>query len=148
MKVYLDTNILMDLLFSTRPHHGDAEFIFEMAKQRLIEAFVSTQSIIDTVFSGRKYTSDAAYVRESLHSITRFVNIVTIGLIETGKALLSTEKDLEDMAQAMTAYGLNCNIIISNDKNFPLYPEEYPILVMSSAEFVNTCKRLDNTVIE
>ena len=100
------------------------------------------------VFSGRKYTSDAAYVRESLHSITRFVNIVTIGLIETGKALLSTGKDLEDMAQAMTADGLNCNIIISNDKNFPLYPEEYPILVMSSAEFVNTCKRLDNTVIE
>ena len=49
MKVYLDTNILMDLLFSTRPHHEDAEFIFEMAKQRLIEAFVSTQSIIDTV---------------------------------------------------------------------------------------------------
>ena len=143
MRVYLDTNILIDLLDTNRVHHEDATYIFEMAKEGRLEAFLSSQSVLDTIYTYRK-AADPAMLRASLLAITQFIHIAPIGLTEISKALQSEEPDIEDAAQAITADSQFCHLIISNDKGFPYYPKDWPITVMSSKVFVDTCKRLES----
>ena len=143
MRVFLDTNILMDLLDTQRVYYEEAACIFEMARKGKLEAFITSQSILDTIYNCRK-TADPARLRDTLITITQFIHLVPIGQTEICKALQSNEPDVEDVSQAIAADSQCCHLIISNDKDFPLYPEDWPITVMSSSMFVNTCKRLES----
>lgn len=141
MRVYLDTNILMDYLLPERPCYEDATRILEMAKDHMLEAFISTQSILDAYYSAGKFSRQPDRIKHVLHEITRFINVVDIHVFGVRKALASDERDVEDLAQAATAEREGCDVIITNDKDFPDYPAEHPLKTMSSRNFVDVCRR-------
>lgn len=142
MRVYIDTNILLDYLLPERERYEEAITIFEMGKEGLIELYLSSQSMLDALYSARK-SPHFPRIKKALFAISRIVNIVSIGFIETTKALKSGESDLEDVAQILTADGENCDLIITNDKQFPLYPADWPFMRMTSKEFVSNCRALE-----
>ena len=51
--------------------------------------------------------------------------------------------DVEDLAQAATADAESCQLVITNDKDFPYYPDVYPIPQMSSKTFVEMCRSVE-----
>lgn len=143
MKAFIDTNILMDFLLPEREHYYSAAILFDMARGHKIELFLSTQSILDAYYSASKLSKDRDRIRHALDEITRFVNIVSIHVFGVAKALKAGVHDVEDLAQAATADSEYCQMIITNDKDFPDYPEEYPIPHMSSKTFIDTCRRVE-----
>ena len=115
MKIYLDTNIIIDALDPTREGYEDACTILHLAKEHKIELFLSTQSILDTYYSARKHAPSLKLLRQSLFELTQFVNIVSIHQFGVAKALKAGVSDVEDflnekglhLDQVQIVYGLS-----------------------------------------
>lgn len=143
MRAYIDTNVLLDQLISSRPDNDYAQTIFQMGRNGLIELFLSTQSIIDAAYiSKREYHLDGSIFRAAIQSLSGFVNIHAIGIREMTNALKWAGEDLEDNAQGALADSTCCHIIISNDKDFFADPDYQDIPVYTPQRFVETIKAL------
>ena len=55
MRVYLDTNILVDLVLSRQEFLPDAQRIFALGYAGEIQLMVSALSFVNTVYLGKKY---------------------------------------------------------------------------------------------
>ena len=58
MNVFLDTNVVVDLLGERKPYFDDAAYIVEMHKKGLIHAVVSTLTIVNCAYIIRKAYSE------------------------------------------------------------------------------------------
>jgi predicted nucleic acid-binding protein len=118
-KVFVDTNILVDLIADRRPFSKFAINIFSKAEERKIKLYTSSHSIATTHYLLKKYI-DEKELRDVLHSILDYLNIVAINLDVIKKGLKSKHKDFEDALQIISAYSidkLDC-IVTRNIKDF------------------------------
>lgn len=126
-KVFVDTNILVDLIADRRPFSKFAIQIFTKAEERKIKLYTSSHSIATTHYLLKKYM-DEKELREVLHSILDYLNIVAIDQDVIKKGLKSKHKDFEDAIQIISAYSvekLDC-IVTRNIKDFK--GSEIPVL--------------------
>ena len=118
-KVFVDTNILVDLIADRRPFSKFAIQLFSKAEERKIKLYTSSHSIATTHYLLKKYI-DEKELRDVLHSILDYLNIVAIDLDVIKKGLKSKHKDFEDALQIISAYSiekLDC-IVTRNTKDF------------------------------
>ena len=118
-KVFVDTNILVDLIADRRPFSKFAVELFTKAEERKIKLYASSHSIATTHYLLKKYV-DEKELREVLHAILEYLNIVSIDQDVIKKALKSRHKDFEDAVQIISAYSvdkLDC-IVTRNTKDF------------------------------
>ncbi len=126
-KVFVDTNILVDLIADRRPFSKFAIQIFSKAEERKIKLYTSSHSIATTHYLLKKYI-DEKELRDVLHSVLDYLNIVAINLDIIKKGLKSKHKDFEDALQIISAYSidmLDC-IVTRNTKDFK--GSEIPVL--------------------
>jgi predicted nucleic acid-binding protein len=130
-KVFVDTNILVDLIADRRPFSKFAVQIFSKAEERKIKLYTSSHSIATTHYLLKKYI-DEKELREILHNILDYLNVIAIDQDVIKKGLKSKHKDFEDALQIISAYSiekLDC-IVTRNVKDFKgseilvLTPEE------------------------
>jgi predicted nucleic acid-binding protein len=118
-KVFVDTNILVDLIADRRPFSKFAIQIFSKAEERKIKLYTSSHSIATTHYLLKKYI-DEKDLRDILHNILDYLNIVAIDQDVIKKGLRSKHKDFEDAIQIISAYSiekLDC-IVTRNIKDF------------------------------
>lgn len=118
-KVFVDTNILIDLIADRRPFSKFAIQIFSKAEERKIKLFTSSHSIATTHYLLKKYI-DEKELRDILYSVLDYLNIVAIDQDVIKKGLKSKHKDFEDALQIISAYSidkLDC-IVTRNIKDF------------------------------
>ena len=117
MRVYLDTNILLDILMESRVSHTDSSTILRMAEKDCIEAILSTQSIIDAAYvfyaQGK---APLVLFKDAVKLILSHVNVTQINENDIKSAIRSSNKDFEDAAQIACALSAGCDAIISSDK--------------------------------
>ena len=101
-KIFVDTNILLDLLFQRRGFFLDAKRLFNYSKSRNIDIFISAISI-NTIYYllQKKFTKEhSKHLLEYIYDITDILpfdeNIIFL-------AHQSSFKDLEDGFQYFTA---------------------------------------------
>ncbi|MCC6181322.1 MAG: PIN domain-containing protein [Bacteroidia bacterium] len=126
-KVFVDTNILVDLIADRRPFSKFAIQIFSKAEERKIKLYTSSHSIATTHYLLKKYI-DEKELRDVLHNILDYLNIVAIDQDVIKKGLRSKHKDFEDAIQIISAYSiekLDC-IVTRNIKDFK--GSEIPVL--------------------
>ena len=126
-KVFVDTNILVDLIADRRPFSKFAIQLFTMAEERKIKLYTSSHSIATTHYLLKKYI-DEKELRDVLYSILDYLNIVAIEQDVIKKGLKSKHKDFEDALQIISAYSidrLDC-IVTRNTKDFK--GSEIPVL--------------------
>ena len=126
-KVFVDTNILVDLIADRRPFSKFAIQIFSKAEERKIKLYTSSHSIATTHYLLKKYI-DEKELREVLYNILDYLNIVAIDQDVIKKGLKSKHKDFEDALQIISAYSianLDC-IVTRNIKDFK--GSEIPVL--------------------
>ncbi len=126
-RVFVDTNILIDLIADRRPFSKFAIQIFTKAEERKIKLYTSSHSIATTHYLLKKYM-DERELREVLHSTLDYLNIVAIDQDVIKKGLRSKHKDFEDAIQIISAYSvekLDC-IVTRNIKDFK--GSEIPVL--------------------
>lgn len=117
-KVFLDTNVCLDVILNREPFAFDAEQIFEMGKQRAIKLFVSAVSFT-TIFYilKRMYNTKQAFT--DLKEFRKFVTITNVNTTVIDLAINSNFPDFEDAVQYFSAKESELDLIITrNEKDF------------------------------
>ncbi len=137
MRVFADTNVLLDVLVPGRRYAAESAIIFRLARDGGLEMHMTTQSIIDAAYACIRCPGyDNSRFRNAARELLRYVNVGGIDISALSNAVKSTEiNDIEDCAQAFYADGRRCDIIVSGDRAFRIPDMADPVPVMTPAEF-------------
>lgn len=131
--LFLDTNIVMDLLEKREPYCNDAVRLFTMAYNRQVSLVVSPMTYTTASYLLRKHGSEG--VRNLLSNFRRLSRVATTNERTVDDSLASQFADFEDAMQYYTALKAKADIIITrNGKDFA----NSKIPVMTAAEFLAT----------
>lgn len=100
--VFVDTNILIDLLADRPPFSRLAIEIFALAEKNKVKLATSSHSFATTHYMLKKYIDETS-LREILYSLLDFVSVIAIDTDIIKKSLLSNHKDFEDAIQIFAA---------------------------------------------
>ena len=130
-KVFLDTNIIVDLIADRRPFSKFAIEIFNNAEEKKIKIFTSSHSIATTHYLLKKYL-DEKTLREVLYNLIDYLTVIPVDIDVLKKGLRSKHKDFEDAIQILCATSIekiDC-IVTRNTKDF----KDSEILVLTPDE--------------
>jgi len=113
--VFLDTNILIDLLADRKPHAELAAQIFNFGIKNRIKIYVSAISFNNIYFILRKFHSHKPTI-DILLGLKKMVSIIEVSEIIIENALNSNFNDFEDSIQYHCAKEVNeIDCIITRD---------------------------------
>ena len=132
MKVFLDTNILIDFISGRKPFVDESIIFFQLADDKEIELMVSDLTIINTVYVLRRMHYSMSDIYGILSEVRTLLTITSIGAEVIDRCLQSQSPDFEDEAQYFSAINAGADYIITrNKKDFPfsahavLTPKEF-----------------------
>ena len=115
---YLDANIVLDLLDSTRSSYSTSKKVFIIIIEQNLKIFIS-EDILTTIYYMVKNKN---LVLDFFETILDFWEIVPFDSKSISEAITLCKSklnlDFEDVIQSLTAKKFGCETIISNDKNF------------------------------
>ena len=114
MKVYLDTNILIDFVCKRVPFYEDAKRLFALGSIGQFDAVTSSLSLLNTICIGRQY--ELPSVKQRIKSILSFVTVCDLQADVVIKSLDSDWQDYEDSVQSMTAMDTFADCIVTRNK--------------------------------
>jgi predicted nucleic acid-binding protein len=119
IRVFLDTNILVDLIADRKPFSKHAIEIFKYAEELKVQLFTSSHSIATTHYLLKKYV-DEKELRAILTNLLEFLDVIPVDLDVLKKGLRSNHKDFEDAIQILCASSIaGINFIVTrNTKDF------------------------------
>ena len=133
-RIFVDANVLVDLLTERRGFYDDAKKLFKLCKERKITPYISSVSIAIINYLLLKIYNEKK-AREELEKIYRLTEILPFHKRIISLAHYSNFKDLEDGFQYFTAKENNINIIITrNQKDFKVDD----ISILTPKQFLRT----------
>lgn len=136
MKLFIDTNVMVDLLAHRQPFYEDAFMLFSLVDKKRIDAVVASMSYATTAYVlGRAASYEI--VAQALRSFSSIVRIAAVDEKAVRKAIAEGSKftDIEDAMQYHTALQASCDCIITrNKKDF----KNADIPVFTPSEFLDT----------
>lgn len=138
MKVFVDTNILIDLIFERESFVNDAQKLFAMCHCGKYEIVLSSLSFVNAMYLAKKYKRDIDNVAQSLYLISQFVSISDLEGDNVISSLYSEWKDYEDATQYYCAKKYSCEYIVArNCKDFV----KSTIPVLNCNDFFNVLRQ-------
>ena len=120
MRVFFDTNVIMDTLIGGRPSSEASLRIAELMKQDEIRISISALSIADAVYSCRKHF-DHQTILSHVDTLRHRWRVLSLNEYNIYDALHSECPDFEDALQISMAEG-DCDVIVTNNtKHFKGY---------------------------
>ncbi|OYQ39667.1 type II toxin-antitoxin system VapC family toxin [Flavobacterium aurantiibacter] len=118
-KLFLDTNVIVDLIADRNPFSKHAIQIFRKAELKEVELFASSHSIITTHYLLKKYLGEKE-LREVLYNLLDYITVVAVDAAVLEKGLRSKHKDFEAAIQILCASSIeNIDCIVTrNTKDF------------------------------
>lgn len=131
-KVFLDTNIVIDLLAKRNPFFTDAQVLFSRGDRKEIELCISALTFANTFYSISKHHRDVE-VKKYMSIFKVLVTVLPLEDKSIELALAADFADFEDGLQYFTALSAGADVIISrNKKDF----KQSVIPVMTAGEFM------------
>ena len=115
MKLYLDTNVILDMLDPERTEADSTAILFDLARKKRIELVVSTQSIIDSYYIGGNLGITKDVMDRLMKWILDYLNVRAIDSIDMRQAMNMVFPDIEDNAQIAMADNAGCDFFITKD---------------------------------
>lgn len=113
--VFLDTNILMDILANRQLFYKSSSEIYKLGLLNKANLYTSSNTITTLHYLLKKYLSEEN-IRKSLDEITNVIAIIPVDIIILKKSLKSKHKDFEDAIQIISAQSINnMNCIVTRD---------------------------------
>ena len=133
MKLFLDTNILIDVIANRKPWVDEALVLLELAKQKKLTVIVADFSFINLAYITRKlFTQEELYALFS--DLCLYVKVVEVGGMIIKKSFQKRWKDMEDCVQYLVAKREEADYLITrNEKDF----SDSDIPVLSPSEFLD-----------
>ena len=139
LKVFLDTNILLDVISTPdRPCAQASRIIVQAIRSGYFKGVMTTQSIVDAAYilsNNAGYPADK--FGELVLSLMGFINIRAIGQPDIREAILHPTNDLEDDAQCALAEAEGCDIVLTSDRKFLRRNTPSGMLFLHPEEFLN-----------
>jgi predicted nucleic acid-binding protein len=132
-RVFIDTNLLYDFLYTRTPHYAYIEQLFELGRQKKVQLVLSCLSIASAQCSLKKVLS-VAKIRAWLADICSLCELaaVTDRVVMGALAALKFE-DLEAAMQYVSAVESGADAIVTrNEKDF----KSSQLPVMNAQEFL------------
>ena len=134
MKVFLDTNILLDIIEGREKFLIPALNIFNLGMNGDIEMFTTSLTFANCMYVAKKNVGQAKAV-EGLRFLKKYVRIAPMDDRQCVRALNSDMPDFEDMLQYEAALAEGCDVIVTRDANRHFPADIIPIL--NPEEFLN-----------
>jgi len=116
-KLFLDTNIVIDLLERREPYCYDAVRLFTLAFNKNVSLFVSPMTYATASYLLRKHGKDG--VKALLQNLRSLTNVTTANEQTIDQSLVSKFDDFEDALQYFSAKNSSVDVIITrNGKDF------------------------------
>lgn len=132
-KLFLDTNIIIDLLERREPFGQDAARLFTKAYNKQVQLIVSPLTFATASFLLRKHGKEG--ILNLLSNLRRLVHVATCNEQTIDDSLTSLFTDFKDAMQYYTAIKAGADAIITrNGKDFTASK----IPVMTAAEFISS----------
>ena len=127
-RLFLDTNIVVDLLEGREPFCYDAAQLFTMAHDKKVQLLVSPMTFSTASFLLRKHGPEG--VRILLSNLRQLVSVTISDEQTVDDSIASQFRDFEDAMQYYTALNAKSEIIITrNGKDFTA--SKLPIMTAS-----------------
>jgi predicted nucleic acid-binding protein len=132
--LFIDTNIILDLLAQRMPFYTDAAKLFSLADRKKLKLSISALCLADAHYILLKQNPDLE-VRSILRKFKILVTVLPLDDKITDLALNSEFRDFEDAIQYYTAIENDQELIITrNQSDF----RESKLPVMTAGEFIKT----------
>ena len=131
-KVFVDTNIVIDLLAKREPFYKDAQHLFTLSDKQEIELQISALTFANAYYSIVKHHKSVDVIKYLL-KLKVLVNILPLEDKVIDLALSSDFSDFEDGLQYYTAVEHKAAIIITRNKRDFKHSN---IPVMSAGEYL------------
>lgn len=132
MTIFLDTNIILDILLKRRPYFDLAMEAVDMALDEKVDIVVSASCITDVFYIAKRQGINVSEIKERLDDILTFMDIVSVTKSDILKTLRIECHDFEDALQAQCAAKIKAEYIITRDEGF----NGYGVKVVSPKEFI------------
>ena len=141
IKVFLDTNVLIDVLSVTnRPSTEYSSRIFQEIRNFKLEGVISVQSVVDAAYVFRNDPKTQQLFRDRILQIKNYVNLEPLNDFDLQDALLSGESDFEDELQVFHAYNARCDYFITSDRKLSSRHQISGMQFCTPEEFVRKMK--------
>ena len=118
MKVLIDTNIILDVLYAREPFVADSSKIFKYCELKQVDGYISALSIPNIIYVMRKEL-DREKVRQVLSTLSNIFSIIDLRGTDLIKAADTDIIDYEDAIQFVCASRIDADYIVTrNLKDF------------------------------
>lgn len=133
-RVFVDTDIVLDLLSGRQPHYNYAAELFSLADEGSVKLFVSSLCFANVNYIlSRQYNGDQA--RKKLLKFKTLVSVLSVNDKIIELALASDFKDFEDAIQYYTAIENDLSVLLTrNLKDF----RKADINVLTSEQYLRS----------
>ena len=133
MKLFLDTNVIIDVIASREPFFEDSRRILSLCEQGRAEGVMSALTLCTISYVLRKYAAPGT-LRRQIRDLRNLVSPVDLTTQLLDRAVSSAIVDFEDAVQYYSAVYCDADCIITrNARDFP----QDGIPVLSPATFLN-----------
>lgn len=133
MKIFIDTNILLDVLLQREPFYKHSAILWSLIKQKKIKAYISALSVTNIFYIVKK-SAGTEKAFEVVEIILKTFDISEVNFEVLVKAEETKMRDYEDAVQYICSERYNCSKIITrNKKDFRLSETN----VLTPAEFID-----------
>ena len=134
MKVFLDTNVLIDFIARREDFYQAAANLINLGVKGEIELYTTPLTYATCIFIARKVLGYDGVVK-AMQMLDDYLNVTTMNSVQCKNALFSSMPDFEDMLQFESAFAAGCDVIVTrNKKHFP----QDAIQVLDSKEFFDS----------
>lgn len=118
MILFIDTNILLDVIQDRLPYSVSAIRVWKLVEERALVGYVSAISFNNVYYVTRKQLGDEK-AREAVKLIRQIFQIVPLDEMVIDQAIAATMADFEDAIQAAAASRVSADYIVTrNAKDF------------------------------
>ena len=133
-RVFIDTNILLDLLLERQPWVQQASVLFSMADRKELDLLCCSLSFSTAVYLMHRLKYSRKEIITKLTIAKSLCTVTTVDSSVIDRVLQSDFSDLEDGMQYYSALAANAEVIVTrNEKDYILSN----IPVLSPTEFLN-----------
>ncbi len=135
-KVFIDTNVVLDLLLAREPHYPAAATLFSLVEKGDLQGYLSALTFTNLAYILQKTEQKRGAIR-LLQTLRPLVHLLPVTSRVIDLALASRFKDFEDGVQYFTASEAGIGVLVTrNVRDF--FPAE--ITVCSPEEYLKTLR--------
>ena len=134
MKIFLDTNILLDVLTKRDPFYNSSAVIWSLIEENIFKGFISAISV-NNIFYISKKINNIKYARNIVDKLLSDFKIIELSyeILKLARTI-NNNSDYEDLIQYFSAFNYGCKYLITrNEKDFP----KTGIEVINPDNFIN-----------